>query len=216
MNAQTRLLALAAALAATACATDDTTAPDLAEVVSTAKQEDGSVTTVLDMGGGEMAVGTMESAGYAQPPAAGSTTLGQPGFDDYECDSFGTDWVADWKAAFAGRTKYREALYPHFYAPPYTFYPGASVYHGTNTNSKTYLGACNGDDTDTLILEIHRRIAGKWKKVLTVNIPSFKKYTFYSGVPAAYRGKTYGASGAVVEHYGVGAAWTLSPFVTTP
>ena len=84
------------------------------------------------------------------------------------CNSLGFDWVTDWKAAFAGKTKYREALYPHNCAPPYTFYPGASVYHGTNTNSVTYLGACNGDDTETLILEIHRRIAGKWKRVLTV------------------------------------------------
>ena len=61
MKPQTRLLALAAALAATACATDDMTDPDLAQVVSTVEREDGSVATVLDMGDGEMAVGTMES-----------------------------------------------------------------------------------------------------------------------------------------------------------
>ena len=138
MKPQPRLLALAAALVATACATDDMTDPDLAQVVSTVEREDGSVATVLDMGDGEIAVGTMESAGYAQPPAAGSTTLAQPGFDNYECDSFGTDWVADWKAAFVGKTKYREALYPTSMARPTPSIPGPqSITRPTPTRRPT-------------------------------------------------------------------------------
>jgi hypothetical protein len=43
-------------------------------------------------------------------------------------------------------------------------------------------------------------------------IRSYEKYTFYSPIPAAYRGLTYGANGSTIEHYGVGAAWTLAPF----
>ena len=38
------------------------------------------------------------------------------------------------------------------------------------------------------------------------------KYTFYSGVPASYRGRVYPGQGAPsIEAFGVGAAWTPSP-----
>ena len=144
-------------------------------------------------------------------PAAGRSPFTEPGHGPYTCDHFGLDWVADWKAAFVGITKYREALYHHNYSPKYTFYPGAAVYHGTNTNAKTYLGACNGDDEHELRLEIHRWIGEKWTRILLAGLAGGSKYTFYSGVPARYRGKTYGAGDETVEHYGVGAAWTLSP-----
>ena len=53
----------------------------------------------------------------------------------YACDAFGTEWIEDWKAAFVGITKYRAADYKHNHVSPLTFYPGAPVYYGTNTNS---------------------------------------------------------------------------------
>jgi hypothetical protein len=149
-------------------------------------------------------------------PAAGRSPLANSGHGSYTCESTGVQWVADWKAAFVGITKYRAAAYAHAYSPPYTFYPGAPVYYGTNTNSKTYLGACNGDDDHELRMEVHRWVGGKWKWFLTAGIAGATKYTFYSGIPARYRGKTYGAFGETVEHYGMGAAWTLSPGRTTP
>jgi hypothetical protein len=146
--------------------------------------------------------------------AAGATVAGDltdPGYGPEECDAFIGVWNKKWKDAFAGVTKYREAAYLTSIASPFTFYPGASVYYGTNTNSKTYLGACNGASMGDLVLEVHRRISGEWVEVLEVEIESYEKYTFYSGVPASYRGRTYGAGGVVLSHYGVGAAWTLSP-----
>ena len=149
-------------------------------------------------------------------PAAARSPLTNPGHGSYTCDHFGTQWVADWKAAFAGVTKYREATYNHNYSSPYKFYPGAAVFHGTNTNSKTYLGACNGDEDHELRLEIHRWIGGSWQWFLTAGIAAGSKYTFYSGIPAGYRGKAYGMGGETVEHYGVGAAWTMTPGKTTP
>jgi hypothetical protein len=75
---------------------------------------------------------------------------------------------------------------------------------GTNTNSKTYLGACNGDDEHPLDLEVHRWIGGRWKWILTARVYGGTKYTFYSGIPARYRGKAHGANGDTVEHYGSG------------
>jgi hypothetical protein len=149
-------------------------------------------------------------------PSSGQSPFTDPGHGSYTCDHFGTQWVADWKAAFVGVTKYREAKYHHNYSPAWKFYPGAAVYHGTNTNSKTYLGACNGDDEHELRFEIHRWIGGKWTRILTAGLAGGSKYTFYSGVPARYRGKTYGHNRETVEHYGVGAAWTLSPGSFTP
>jgi hypothetical protein len=143
------------------------------------------------------------------PTVAGDLT--DPGYGIEECDAFIGVWNKKWKDAFAGVTKYREAAYLTSIAAPFTFYPGASVYYGTNTNSKTYLGACNGASMGDLVLEVHRRISGQWVEVLEVEIDSYEKYTFYSGVPASYRGRTYGADGVVLSHYGVGAAWTLSP-----
>lgn len=149
-------------------------------------------------------------------PAAGASAFDDPGHGSYTCEHTGVQWVADWKAAFAGITKYRAAAYLHNYPPAYFFYPGAPVYYGTNTNSKTYLGVCNGDDEHELRLEVHRWISGKWKWILTAAVQGGVKYTFYSGIPARYRGKTYGAGGETVEHYGVGAAWSLSPGEATP
>ncbi len=148
--------------------------------------------------------------------AAGANGLEDPGHGSHSCEPTGVAWYNDWKAAFVGITKYREADYHHNLPGSYLFYPGAAVYYGTGTNSKTYLGACNGDDEHELRLEIHRRIGGKWKWFRTAGLASGSKYTFYSGIPARYRGKTYGLDGETVEHYGIGAAWTLSPGVTTP
>lgn len=143
-------------------------------------------------------------------------SLASPGVEFYVCDAFGWDWIDDWKAAFVGITKYREATYRHQQSGNFTFYPGAPVYEGTNTNSKTYLGACNGDAYDDLVVEIHRRISGAWVKVHEVTLDSYEKYTFYSGVPSSYRGRAHAVGGQINEHYGVGAAWTLSPGVATP
>jgi hypothetical protein len=230
MRSRLTLLGVAAAtLAVAACAHDELMNPlppdgteavavDLATIVTTVDREDGSAVVILDMGGGELGIVERESVDprFTGPSAGGKSPLADPGYDIYACDSFGTEWVADWKAAFVGITKYREALYPHNYSPPLTFYPGAPVYYGTNTNSITYLGACNGDSHDDLIMEVHRRISGTWTKIYEATIGSYEKYTFYSGIPAAYRGLTYGADGSVIEHYGIGAAWTLSPSEATP
>lgn len=154
------------------------------------------------------ATATPRALAALQPTASG---LQDPGYEFYACDSFGDEWIEDWTNAFAGITKYRAAIYRHQQAGAFLFYPGAPVYYGTNTNSKTYLGACNGDAYDDLVMEVHRRIGGQWVKVYEATIDSYEKYTFYSGVSASYRGRTQGAGASVVEHYGVGAAWTLSP-----
>jgi hypothetical protein len=145
-----------------------------------------------------------------------SRDLKDPGSESYLCHFFGDEWLADWDSSFVGVTKYRAAAYPHFQTGTITFYPGAPVYYGTNTNSITYLGACNGDDVDDLTFEIHRRISGSWTPILSVLIGFSEKYTFYSPIPASYRGRTYGADRATIEHYGIGAAWTLSPRKATP
>jgi hypothetical protein len=208
--------ALAAVLAVAACGQDDVTSPsdvaaDPARVVSTVTLANGGTVTYLDLGDGDVGV-----AEYTPATAAGANALPDPGHGSHSCEPTGVEWYNDWKAAFVGITKYREAAYRHFKPGPYFFYPGAAAYHGTNTNSKTYLGACNGDHEVELRLEIHRWVDEKWKRILLVGLESGAKYTFYSGVPARYRGKAYGRDGETVEHYGVGAAWTLSPGVTTP
>jgi hypothetical protein len=230
MRSRLALLGVAAAtLAVAACAQDELMNPlppdgteamavDLAEVVATGELERGGTFTILDMGDGEIGIVERESVDprILAGPSAGAGPLADPGYDTYACDSFGTEWVSDWKAAFVGITKYRAADYKHNYVSPLTFYPGAPVYYGTNTNSITYLGACNGDSHDDLIMEVHRRISGTWTKIYEATIGSYEKYTFYSGIPAAYRGRTYGADGSVIEHYGFAAAWTLSPSEATP
>jgi hypothetical protein len=143
--------------------------------------------------------------------------------EEYPCDSFGYDWVADWKDTYDGVTKYREATYLHQYPNSYTVYPGAAVYYGTGTNRLTYLGACNGDSEDNLLMEVHRWAVSKvidtnpptvvwdWVKIHEVSIQGYYKYTFYSGHPnGRYRSRVQGEGGSVVEHFGVGAAWTGS------
>ena len=66
-------------------------------------------------------------------------------------------------------------------------------------------------------MEVHRRIDGEWVKIYETTLDSYQKFTFFhSPIPAAYRARTYGAGGTTVEHYGLGAAWTLSPKKATP
>jgi hypothetical protein len=189
-----------------------------ARIVVTMERPGGGTSTILDLGDGQIGVAEHGPipADVGTAPAAGANPLGDPGIGTYACDSFGTEWVADWKDAFVGVTKYREAAYAHFQTSTLTFYPGAPVYYGTNTNWLTYLGACNGDALDDLVMEVHRRVDGAWVKIYETTLDSYQKFTFYSPTPAAYRGRTYGAGGATVEHYGLAAAWTLSPKEAIP
>ena len=116
--------------------------------------------------------------------------------------------IDDWKRAFLGLTKYREAAYLQQPQGAYTFYPGSAAYYGTGTNARTYLGACNGDSADALTVTIQRRAGAQWVAVAAVAVGSYERFTFYGGLPASYRGRVRGANGSVVERYGVGAAWT--------
>ena len=134
--------------------------------------------------------------------------LQTPGFEFYACDPFGADWVNDWKAAFVGITMFSTAKYMHQQTGSVSFGPGVSLLNPNNTNSKTYLGACNGDDYDDLSFEVLRRIFDVWFVVHQVNIGNYEKYTFYSSTAAKYRGRTQGVGGSTVEHYGIGVAWT--------
>lgn len=135
-----------------------------------------------------------------------------PGVETYACDAFGTQWVEDWTSAFVGVTTYREATYKHQFVGTLTFYPGAQVANGTNTNSLTYLGACNGDMYgNTLTVNIDRRIGGVWATIATVELNNFERFTFASGIPAQYRGRAGGTNGVSLPHFGVGAAWNITP-----
>ncbi len=169
--------------------------------------------------------GATAHARVAAPPRPAASPLADPGYDSYACDSSGTQWIADWKDAFVGITKYREAAYRNFQPGNYYFYPGAAVYYGTNTNSITYLGACNGEDRTSLSMAVHRRnrnhvdhghdLPGDhWVEIHYASIAPYEKYTFYSPIPAFYRGFIHHP--ADVDHYGIGAAWTLSPPIKAP
>ena len=145
------------------------------------------------------------------PTPAVAADVTRPGGGANDCES-ASSWIDEWKAAFAGITTYREATYRYLLSGTFTFYPGAPVYYGTNTNSKTYLGACAIDNYDALAFDVDRRIGGAWVTVFSTLVGHEMKYTFYSGVPASYRGRVRPGGGASsIEAVGVGAAWTLSP-----
>ena len=145
------------------------------------------------------------------PAQAVAADVSDPGWGTHACASAGT-WIPEWQDAFAGITTYREATFRHWVAGTFTFYPGAGVYRGTNTNAKTYLGACARDDDDALGFAVDRRIDGAWVTVFSTLVGNEMKYTFYSGTAAAYRGRVYPGQGAPsIFAVGVGAAWTVSP-----
>lgn len=141
----------------------------------------------------------------------GALGLNTPGIEPYDCSAFAGGWNDDWKAAFIGVTKYQATVSFHPMSGAFVFYPGSNVYYGTNTNSKTYLGACNQDFGTSLKVEIHRKVNGSWNTVHQVNLLDNTKYTFYSGLPAYYRGRASVAPGHWVSSSGLGAAWTISP-----
>jgi hypothetical protein len=150
-------------------------------------------------------------------PNVSITTGGASGDGNFWCQSPGNIWIAGWKAFYTGVTKYREAAYFPDDVPGVTFYPGASVYYGTNTNSVTYLGVCNWDAIRELWTEVQRRINGQWVVVYNTSLMNAQKTTFYSGMPASYREVVEELfSGHDFEDVGIGAAWTLSPPKASP
>jgi hypothetical protein len=118
-------------------------------------------------------------------------------------------------------TDVADAAHIHFFSlTQWDFYPGYHVYKGINTNQVTYLGACNGDSDTPLTVEVHRRfqivtpptVTYTWVEVAGAGLGLNQKYTFYSGVPASYRGRLRGPGIAdPVDHLSVGIAYTKSP-----
>lgn len=147
--------------------------------------------------------------------------IGDPGIDDYDCDSFGEVFYDDWLDTFDDVTDVAQAGAMHFFSlTQWDFYPGYHVYKGINTNQVTYLGACNGDSDTPLTVEVHRRfkivtpptVTYTWVEVAGAGLGLNQKYTFYSGVPASYRGRLRGPGIAdPVDHLSVGVAYTKSP-----
>ena len=169
----------------------------------------------------------------AEPPRNLKASLGSlspqglddPGKDTHYCDYY--EWTWDWHDTFVPLTDYQPAGSGHIInaGSQFTFYPGAHVYHGTNTNQVTYLGACSRDKGgDTMTFEIHRwlptyvfnpypqppTVSWSWKKISTVSIEGYETYTFYSGVQARYRGRVK-ALGNAVNGFSIGAAYTKTP-----
>jgi len=151
--------------------------------------------------------------------------LDDPGTDTHYCGW--NEWKWDWIDAFENLTDYYPVGSGHIInaGSQYTFYPGAHVYKGTNTNQVTYLGACSRDrGGDVMTFEIHRwlptvvyhlyptppTVTWSWKKISTVSVDGYEKYTFFSGIPARYRGRVKALGGAV-SGFGIGAAYTKSP-----
>ncbi len=93
----------------------------------------------------------------------------------------------------------------------YTTYPGAHVYNGTNTNSDTYLGACNGDASHVLVVKIQRRVSGVWQPVTTVNLAGLPEVHLPLLHPGGYRMQTQSANASTVAHYGIAAGWDITP-----
>jgi hypothetical protein len=225
----TRYLNVFVALTLAACSSDLATAPDRTQTrtaagADVAAREPALSGTAESLGAGMVhdSAGVLDvveladgSVGVRERARVAVLGLETPGYGPYACDPLFLDWLADWPASFVGKTKYQAAAYAHVLAGSFTFYPGAPVYYGTNTNSVTYLGSCNGS-TEALTMEIHRRISGVWTKILTATVHTGEKYTFYSGVPAGYRAVLRSPSQRTVDHYGYGAAWTLSPPLKTP
>lgn len=145
-----------------------------------------------------------------------SSGLETPGKGFYACDDpLYQQWTTEWPASFVGITKYRAANYTHQLNGSFAFYPGAPVYYGTNTNNITFLGSCNGS-FNNLTMQIDQRIHGAWATISTQVLTLNEKYTFYSAVPSGYRAVLRSPRFLPVEHYGYGAAWTLTPPKATP
>jgi hypothetical protein len=150
-----------------------------------------------------------------------------PGEEHTSCDAFGS-WGDTWLMDFAGLTDYAFAEGRHFLDGNWTFYPGKHVYEGTNTNDVTYLGACNGHvigGAVTMTMQVHRRIkivtgnmvSVMWVQIAEVELSDEEKYTFYSNLPASYRGRVKPTfDGAIVDHYTVAVAYDKSPGLATP
>ena len=94
-----------------ASATREPVRAELAEIVVTMEPAGGGTRRPYSISG----TGTSGVAEHAPmptdigtAPGEGANPLGDPGIGTYACDSFGDDWIADWKDAFVGVTKYRE------------------------------------------------------------------------------------------------------------
>ena len=151
--------------------------------------------------------------------------LDDPGIEDFPCDPTGANFYFEWFDTFENVTDYVFAGYGHSLNVQYTFYPGKHVYEGTNSNDVTYLGACNGDDVTPMTLVVHRRVkivtppavSYSWVEIGEVVLGYDQKYTFYSNLPANYRGRIRALGmGEEIDHFSLGVAYTKSPGLATP
>ena len=146
--------------------------------------------------------------------------LDDPGIDTFNCDPFGENWYEIWHDTFDGMVDTVKTAHVHQFAvdPHYRFYPGG-YYNANGTitpgyNRVTYLGACNGDETDPLTMEVQRRIAYHtpqgttyaWAPVVEVSLDYNQKFTFHSNIPASYRGRL--SSDEVVGHLSFAVAYS--------
>lgn len=165
------------------------------------------------------------TGGPSEPRAlAGDPLLASVGastVDEFDCDPFGANFYDEWHEAYEGLADVVLAAHIHNFAESHwDFYPGSHIYKGTNANSLTFLGVCNGDDQTPLTVEVHRRVKTvtpptvtySWHEVLDVALGYNERFTFSSIVPAFYRGRLRGPGAAdPVAHIGVGVAYTKTP-----
>jgi hypothetical protein len=156
-------------------------------------------------------------------PPRTTLNLDDPGVEDFDCNAEGTNFYFGWLDTFENVTDHVSAGVGHNLFDKYTFYPGGhynddgSISPGYN--QVTYLGACNGDDDTPLTVEVHRRmkylsppnVMYIWTEITEVLLSDNEKYTFYSDLPASYRIRLKPPMDDLVDHFGVGVAYTKAP-----
>jgi hypothetical protein len=163
---------------------------------------------------------------HRDPAPRDLTTQLAQGGPSHSCLNPAT-WAADWIDWFSGVTQYRFSDWFHWQptAPQERwFYPGKHIYDGTNTNDISYLGVCHqmGSAPWPLEVQIHRRkkvvqsgvTSFTWVEIASANLNDGAAYTFYSNLPASYRG--YVETLPYTNDYALGVAYTKTGGLATP
>jgi hypothetical protein len=141
-------------------------------------------------------------------------TAGHP---EIACDDGGLSdpWSSGWKDAFEGVTDFVATDRQHNVAG-YTIYPGHAVFEKTGSNRSTYLGACNGWNSQNITMgfEVHRwsLAAQSWVLVPGTDhtLQIEENSIFYSGHPTGQFRARVRKITEVVPHIGLGGAWSHS------
>lgn len=159
-------------------------------------------------------------AATSSPPRslASPVTYGVP-IDNFDCDP-PENFESDWHDTYTLVTDVVAAeSYYDFPWEQFDWWPGSHAYNGTNNNTATHFGLCNGDEDAYFSVRVDRRIQYTvdgvehviWAHHVTASFGYMGRFTFHTNLPGIYRMRLFDPSKTPISQFAAGVAFTKGP-----